>query len=185
MLRDLAAFLLDIFVQGFAGLLFSRFLLQWLRTPLRNPAGEFIMALTDWIVLPTRRRIPAVYGLDAASLLLAWGVEILYLGLLLSVQGLSFSPLGLLLWAVVKLMIMVVYLLMAALFAQAVLSWVNPYTPLAPLLNAVTQRFLAPLRRVIPPLGNIDLSTLLLLVICQVVLMIPIHILEGMALSLM
>ncbi|MFZ3300783.1 MAG: YggT family protein, partial [Ralstonia pickettii] len=86
MLSELFAFLLDVFVQGYAGLLFFRFLLQWLRAPLRNPAGEFIMALTDCVVLPARRRVPAAYGLDTASLLLAWGVELIYLGLLLTVQ---------------------------------------------------------------------------------------------------
>jgi YggT family protein len=62
---------------------------------------------------------------------------------------------------------------------------VNPHTPLAPLLNAITQRFLMPLQRVIPTVGGIDLSTLVLLVICQIVLMIPIRVLEGIALSLM
>lgn len=185
MLRELFVFLLDVFVQGYAGLLFFRFLLQWLRAPLRNPAGEFIMALTDCVVLPARRRIPAAYGLDTASLLLAWGVELIYLGLLLTVQGVPFSPIGLMVWSAVKLLGMAVYLLMGALFMQAILSWLNPHTPLAPLLNAITQRFLAPLQRVIPSVGGIDLSPLVLLVICQIVLMIPLRILEGVALRLM
>ncbi len=185
MLRELAVLLLDAFVQGFAGLLFFRFLLQWLRAPLRNSAGEFIMALTDWVVLPARRHIPAWHGLDSASLLLAYGVEILYLGLLLTVQGAGVSPQGLLVWAVVKLMVMAVYLLMAALLVQAILSWTNPHTPLAPLLNAITQRFLAPIRRVIPLMGGIDLSPLVLLVVCQAALIIPIALLNNLALRLM
>lgn len=185
MLRELAVLLLDAFVQGFAGLLFFRFLLQWLRAPMRNSAGEFIMALTDWIVLPTRRHIPAWRGLDSASLVLAYAVEILYLGLLLNVEGAGFSLTGLLLLAVVKLMVMAVYLLIVALLVQAVLSWTNPHTPLAPLLNAITQRFLAPLRRVIPMVGNFDLSPLILLLICQIVLMIPLRILADIAQRLM
>lgn len=185
MLRELAVLLLDAFVQGFAGLLFFRFLLQWLRAPMRNPAGEFIMALSDWIVLPTRRHIPAWQGLDSASLVLAYAVEMLYLGLLLTVEGASFSLLGLLVWSVVKLLVMAVYLLIIALLVQAVLSWTNPHTPLAPLLNAITQRFLDPIRRVIPLVGSIDLSPLILLLICQITLMIPLRILDDIARRLM
>lgn len=185
MFRELAVLLLDAFVQGFAGLLFFRFLLQWLRAPMRNSAGEFIMALTDWVVLPVRRQIPALYGLDSASLLLAYGVEVLYLGLLLTVEGAGFSLPGLLLLAVVKLMVMAVYLLIVALLVQAVLSWTSPHTSLAPLLNAITQRFLTPLRRGIPMVGNIDLSPLILLLICQIVLMIPLRILADIAQRLM
>ena len=63
---------------------------------------------------------------------------------------------------------------MSAVFAQAILSWVNPYTPLAPLLAAITQRFLRPLRRIVPLVGNVDLSPLLLLVICQIILLVPV-----------
>lgn len=185
MLRELAVLLLDAFVQGFAGLLFFRFLLQWLRAPMRNPAGEFIMALSDWIVLPTRRHIPAWRGLDSASLILAYAVEILYLGLLLTVEGMSFAILGLLIWAIVKLLVMAVYLLIIALLVQAVLSWTNPHTPLAPLLNAITQRFLDPIRRVIPLVGSIDLSPLILLLICQITLMIPLRMLGDIARRLM
>ncbi len=185
MLTDLWVFLLDVFVQGYAGLLFARFLLQWLRVPLRNPLGEFIMALTDKLVLPARRHIPAMAGLDTASLLLAWGIETLYLALLLTVQHYLVSVPGLLVLAGVKLLGMAVQILMGALIAQAILSWVNPHTPLAPVLNAVTRPFLAPLQRVIPPIGNVDLSTLVLLVVLQIVLMMPMRILEGFALRLM
>lgn len=185
MLNEVGLFLLDIFVQGYAGLLLFRFVLQWLRAPLRNPAGEFIMALTDCVVLPARRYIPAAYGLDSSSLLLAWGVEVLYLGLVFALQGLTFSAVGLVVFSAVKLFGMAVYLLMGALFMQAILSWINPHTPLAPLLHAITDRFLRPLQRVIPLIGNIDLSSLVLLVICQIVLMIPLRILENLALHLM
>ncbi len=185
MLRELFIFLLDVFVQGYAGLLFFRFLLQWLRAPFRNPAGEFIMALTNRVVLPARRHIPAMQGLDSASLLLSYGVETLYLALFVSIQGLSFSPIGLLAWSAVKLLGMAVYLVMGAAFAQAILSWVNPHTPLAPLLHAITEWFLPPLRRLIPPIAGIDFSIFLLLVFCQILLLLPLRILENAALRLM
>lgn len=188
MLNEAAQFLLDIFVQGFAGVLLFRFLLQWLRAPMRNPVGEFIMAISDFAVLRTRRFVPPVWRLDSSSLLLAFVVELIYLSLTLSIEGYPFVhfPLpGLLAWSALKLIKISVYLLMSALVAQAILSWVNPFTPLAPLLAAITQRFLRPLQRILPVIGNVDLSPLLLLVICQIILFVPLAMLESLAVRLL
>ncbi|MCR4303880.1 MAG: YggT family protein [Gallionella sp.] len=176
--------LLDVFLQGFAAVLLFRFLLQWLRAPLRNPAGEFIMALTDFLVLRARRYIPSVRRLDSSTLLLAFFFELIYLTLTLALQGYPFErfPLpGLLALSAVSLVRLSLYFLMGALVAQAILSWVNPYTPLAPLLSAITQRFLRPLQRILPLAGNVDLSPLFLLVICQIAMSVPLAMLENMA----
>jgi YggT family protein len=188
MLNQTIQFLLDIFLQGFAGVLLFRFLMQWLRAPMRNPVGEFIMAISDFAVLRARRFIPPVWRLDSSSLVLALVVEFAYLGLTLSLDGypfVHFPLLGLLALSAVKLMVISVYLLMSALVAQAILSWVNPFTPLAPLLAAITQRFLRPLQRILPPVGRIDLSPLLLLVICQIILLVPLAMLESLAARLL
>lgn len=187
MLNEALLFLLDALLQPFAALLLLRFHLQWLRAPMRNSPGEFVMTLTNFLVLRARRFIPPVLGYDAASLLLAFLVEAAYLIAVLWVQGFPFDvfPLpGLLAWAAVKLLKLSLYLLMGALFIQAILSWVNPHTPVAGLLNAVTHRFLAPLRRIVPPLGNIDLTLLVLLILCQLALIVPLGWLEKLASSL-
>ena len=187
MLREALQFLLDVLLQPFATILLLRFHLQWLRAPLRNPVGEFVMALTDFVVLRARRFIPSVRGLDSATLLLALLIEMLYLTGMLWAQGSvphGWLLPGLLALTVVKLFKISVYLLMAAVFAQAILSWVNPHASIAPVLAAITQRFLHPLRRVIPMLGNVDLSPLLLLIICQLVLIVPVGMLELVAFRL-
>jgi len=188
MLNQALLFLLDALLQPFAALLLLRFHLQWMRAPLRNPLGEFIMTLTNFLVLRARRFIPAAWGFDAASLLLAFLVEAIYLTAMLGAQGFSFIgfPLsGLLVWTAVKLLKLSVYLLMGALFAQAILSWVNPHSPVAGLLNVVTHPFLAPLRRRIPPLGNIDLTVLVLIIVLQLILIVPLGWLESMAVRLL
>lgn len=188
MAGEVLVFLLDILLQPFAAILLLRFHLQWLRAPLRNPVGEFIMALTNFLVLRARRFIRPAFGLDSASLLLALLVETLYLSGMLWAQGYpshGFPLPGLLALAAVKLFRISLYLLMAAVFAQAILSWVNPYSPLAPLLNAVSARFLLPLRRIVPLLGNVDLSPLLLLIICQIIVIAPVGMMERIALSML
>jgi len=188
MFNEAALFLFDILLQPFAAILMLRFHLQWLRAPLRNPIGEFVMVLTDFLVLRARRFIPSSWGYDSATLLLALMVEIIYLTGWLWAQGFTFhdSPFpGLLVLALVKLLKISLYLLMGAVFAQAILSWVNPHTSAAPLLSSVTWRFLQPLRRIIPVLGSVDLSALLLFVICQLIVIVPLHMLEGMAFALL
>jgi len=181
MLAEVFSFLIDALVQPFSAVLLFRFHAVWLKAPMRNPIGEFLMALTDFAVLRARRFIPAVRGLDTATLLLAFAVEFVYLITFLWVQGYPFDtfPLaGLLAWTVVKLLRLSIYLLMATLIAEALLSWVNSHTPLAPMLFAVNRPFLQPLRRSIPPVGNVDLSVLILLLICQLILIVPVGGLE-------
>lgn len=186
MLKDALQFLLDVLLQPFAALLLLRFHMQWLRAPLRNPVGEFVMVLTDFVVLRARRFIPSIRGLDSATLLLALVAEMVYLSAwiwVLDIPTQGFFLLALLFLALVKLVKISLYLLMVAVIAQAILSWVNPYTPVAPLLTSLTWRFLKPLRRVIPVIGSVDLSALALLIVCQLILIVPIGALERIALA--
>ncbi len=183
MLDEALLFLLSVLLQPFAVLLLLRFYMQWLRLSLRNPLGEFVRVLTDFVVLRARRVLPAAGKADTASLLLALVAESLYLAGVLWVQG--FHPAGssllvLPLWAAVKLFKISIYLLMAAVFIQAILSWVNPYTPLSGMLAGLTQPFLLPLRRRIPLAGNIDLSPMVLLIICQLIIIVPLGWLERL-----
>jgi YggT family protein len=183
MLGEALSLLNDALVQPFAAILLFRFHAVWLKAPMRNSIGEFLMALTDFVVLRVRRFIPPVWGMDTATLILAFAVEFIYLCLFLWMQGYPFAPFplpGLLVWTVVKLLKLSLYLLITTLLVEAILSWVNPHTPLAPMLGAVNRPFVLPLRRRIPPVGNVDLSVLVLLIICQLIL-IPIGGLEQAA----
>ena len=82
--------------------------------------------------------------------------------------------------ALLDLVRIAIYIMVFALIVQAVLSWVNPHSPLGPLFDAMTRPFLAPIRRFVPPLGNVDLSPLVLIVVLQV-LLIPLAHLRGLA----
>ncbi len=184
MLNEALLFLLDVVVQSFAAILLLRFHLQWMRVPLRNPIGEFVMVFTDFLVLRARRYIPSAWGFDSATLLLAWLMETLYLTGVMWIEGYvnhSFPLPGLCFLAAVKLLKISLYLLMGAVFAQAILSWVNPHNPASSVLNVITHRFLHPLRRIVPMIGNIDLSPMLLLILCQLAIIMPIGMLDGIA----
>ena len=172
MFSQIAVFLVDTVVAFFVFLLLARFHFQWLRVPFRNPVGQFVLATTNWMVVPARRVVPGLAGLDLGTLILAWLIQALGLWLKLLLVGAE-PALGMLaMVAALDLLRYSIYILMVALIVQAVMSWVNPYTPLAPVFDAATRPFLGPLRRFVPPLGGVDITPLVLLVLLQIVLFI-------------
>ena len=177
MFTQIATFLVDNIVAFFVILLLARFHFQWLRVGFRNQVGEFVLATTSWIVMPLRRAIPGLAGLDLATLLAAWLLQML--GMWVHALILGAEPgLGLLAGvAALELVRYSIYILIFAVFIQALLSWINPDAPVMPVFNAVTRPFLRPLRRFIPPVGRVDLSPMVLILLLFVLLML----LEGAA----
>jgi len=170
-------FLLETFLGLFALALLVRFFLQWLRAPARNPLTHFLAALTDWIVVPARRLVPGLWGLDVATLLLAWLTEVVLILATYWLKGSGFEPVvgGSLVLiaflALVQLAKLSLWILMIAVIVQALLSWVSPFSPAMPLLNALVRPFLRVFQKRIAPVGNVDLSPLFVVVVCQVLLM--------------
>lgn len=183
MFEQIGVFLVDAVASFFVFVLLARFHFQWLRVPFRNPVGEFVLATTSFMVMPVRRVVPGLAGLDLATLLLAWLIQ--GVGLWLQAQIVGSEPpfFNLAMVALVDLLRYSIYILVFAVIVQAVLSWVNPYTPVAPAFDTITRPFLRPLRRFIPPLGGIDLTPLILFVILQV-LLFPVGALRAAAVTL-
>jgi YggT family protein len=174
MLVQIGQFLVDVVASFFVFILLARFHFQWLRVPFRNPIGEFMIAVTNWIVLPARRVVPPLAGLDLATLIAAWLLQALALTLLIAMAGGAGSTLVFVASAF-DLVRYSLYILVFAVVVQAVLSWVNPHSPVLYLFDSMTRLFLRPIRRIVPLLGNVDLSPLVLLVLLQVVLIALAH----------
>ena len=170
MFAQIATFLIDTIVSFLVFLLLARFHFQWLRVPFRNPVGEFLLATTNWAVMPARRIIPGLAGLDLATLLLAWGLQAAGLWAQAAIAGAEPSALAIVAIAAVDLLRYSIYILVFAVFVQVAISWINPDAPLGPLFDMVTRPFLRPVRRYVPPVGRVDLSPLVLLVILYVLL---------------
>jgi len=169
---QITVFIVDTVAGFLVFMLLTRFHFQWLRVPFRNPVGEFVLATTSWLVVPVRRVVPGLAGLDLPTLLLAWLVQALGLWTQAAIVGAEPGAGAIAAVAAVDLLRYSLYILVFAVLVQAVLSWVNPYTPLAPVFDAATRPFLRPLRRFVPLVGNVDLTPLILLVILQVFLML-------------
>ena len=148
----------------------------WVRLNPRDQFFQFSMALTNWLVLPLRKLIPGGKGIDWASIVAAFVLAAL-VGLAgVGIMGLASGSIGgagpvwVLTFTVLRVARWALYLLMFLVFAQVVLSWVNPQAPVAPAINLLTEKFLSPIRRIIPLVGNFDLSPLVLILLLQVLL---------------
>ena len=177
MLLDAATFIIRTLAELFAGVLLLRFWMQVCRVGGRNPLSEFVQTLTNFAVLPVRRIVPGLWGLDLATLVLAWLTLILEIVLLLLLRGGALAPGTLLptvlLMALLLLLRLAVYFAIGAIFMQVILSWVNPSSPFAPVIAALTRPLLRPIQRIVPPIGMVDLSSLVALLILQLILMVP------------
>lgn len=168
-------FLVDALADFFSFLLLTRFLMQLMRVSFAGPLGEFVLLLTNGVVRPLRRLIPGVLGIDWASLLPAWGVQsaaVLFGFALAANPAAGGLPLALALGAF-EVIVLTVWVLMIALIAQALMSWINPYSPWAPVMNQLTRPLLRPVQRLLPPVGGkIDLSPLVVILLLQVLLQV-------------
>jgi YggT family protein len=182
MMQNALLFLTDVVFALIVYPLLLRFWMQVLRAPFRNPLGQALQALTNWLVKPLRKIIPGWFGIDFATLLPAFLFRWLWLVAEFAIVGTpvdgAFAA-SLALLALVSLVKISLYMLMGAVIIQAILSWVAPDGPIAGVLNALTFRFLRPVRRLIPPLGGqLDLSPLIVVVVCQLLLLLPVAWLE-------
>lgn len=149
-----------------------RFLLQLVRADFYNPISQFLVKATNPLVLPLRRVVPGFGGLDIASLLLTIVLQLLGIVLVLVLLGVGMPPVMLLLlWSALGVVGLLVNIYFFALLATIILSWVAPgsQNPAVFLLHQITEPVMAPFRKMLPPMGGLDLSPILLFIAINVV----------------
>lgn len=147
------------------GVLLLRFWMQAVRVRPPASVSQFTFTLSDWLVRPLRRIVPGVGGYDWASLLGAFLVVALANSLVFLIGGTFSDYMTMTLY---RFLTWIIYGFMALLIVEAVFSWINPQAPLAPFFRALNDPLLRPLRRVIPPVGGIDFSMLVAIILLQI-----------------
>jgi len=176
--------LLELYIITFV----LRFILQWVRADFRNPITQFFVRVTNPLVIPARRLIPSIRGLDTATiiivLLLELTVTIVLINLICIGEPYFIQIIGLTLLRIVYLTLRI-YLFIILIYV--VLSWISPgtFNPAASLLSSIAEPVLRPFRRLIPPIAGLDLSALFALIAIQALTMLlPIgRIISGMGCS--
>jgi YggT family protein len=172
MLYQITSLLLEVAAGLVAGTCLLRLYMQYQRIPMSvrsgNPLARFIFALTDWLVLPLRRFIPAVGRWDMASLVGSFLVQLAQFVILWALTGMSAGLLSVVVLAAFGLVRMAISGMTGLVIIYAILSWVQTQSLAADFLERLVLPVLIPIRRVVPLIGGIDLSPLVLLLILQV-----------------
>jgi len=172
MLYQIVSLLLEVAAGLVSGACLLRLYMQALRVPMSvrsgNPLGRFVFALTDWIVLPLRRVLPALGLLDSASLAAAFLLQLAKFAVLWLLAGAGGGLFALPVLALFGLLSMAISGLTVVVIVYAVLSWVSAPSVLSGVMARLVEPLLQPIRRVMPLVGGIDLSPLVLLLALQV-----------------
>jgi YggT family protein len=159
-------------VAGFlGGVLLLRFWMQAIRVRPPAQVAQFTFTLSDWLVRPLRRIVPGIGGFDWASLIGAFLIVVLA-SLIYLLVPLPWEMIAKL--ALYRFLTWILYGFMALMFVEVIFSWVNPHAPMAPFVRALNEPQLRHLRRVVPPIGGLDLS----MAVAMLLLLIAQHLLE-------
>ncbi len=162
-----------------------RFLLQLVRADFYNPISQFLVKVTNPVVIPMRRLIPGLGGVDLASLLLCLILQMLGIIALLLLNGLSPpNVLVLLLWSLLGVAGLLVNIYFFALLAMIILSWIaaGSQHPAIYLLYQVTEPVMAPFRKALPAMGGLDFSPILVFILINVIQIALRHLAAGVGL---
>ena len=185
MLYQIISLLLEVATGVLAGACLLRLYMQYQRIPMSsrsgNPLGRFVFALTDWLVLPLRRVVPAAGRWDLASLVAGFLLELTQFMLLWLLAGADGGLFAVPILAAFGLLRLAISGMTALVIIYAVLSWVQTRSNMADVVERLCAPPLTPIRRIVPLIGGIDLSPLVLLLLLQVASIVLGH-LQGMVL---
>lgn len=176
MINNIILFLLEA-VLGLLSIAFLlRFYFQLTRASFQNQFAQLIVTVTNFAVKPLRRMLPGLGKVDISTLLLAYLTQLVLNFFTFLLNGFPIFVAGNAVWLVmlglafIGIVSISISIFLYAVLIQAVLSWINPHTPAAPILNSLTNPVLRLFRKYIPPAGNFDLSPLVFIIVAQLLL---------------
>lgn len=180
-------FLLDVIFGLFIAAVMLRLFLQWARADFYNPLSQAIVKVTNPVLRPLRRYIPAFGRIDTASVVLILALQMLAVWSKLALLGADAGLGAIAVFALAELASKAIYIFMFAIFVQVIASWVAPgsYNPALSLIDSITYPLLKPLRAVLPPLGGLDLTPMLALIALQLAQMLVVAPLRDFAMTLL
>ncbi len=183
-LNNAGVFLIQTLFGLFELVVLMRLLMQYVRADFHNPLAQFVVKASNPLLRPLRRIIPGMVGIDMASVVLLLLVVMLELLLISLVSPLPMPTIpGLIALAVVEVLKLTVYVFMFAIFLLAILSWISPggYNPVATLMMQISAPLMRPARRLIPPIGGLDLSPMAVLIVLWLIILLVITPLTDLA----
>lgn len=171
---EIAIFLIEAVFSLYIAAIIIRLLLGFSRADFHNPLSQFLVKITNPVLVPLRRFIPAIGKIDTSAVLVAYGLTVVKLSLIfLFSRGAVMFP-ETLIWAIGELIKSIIWIYIIALIIQAVISWVGSAqgNPVVPLINSINNPILRPIRKVVPLVGMMDLSPLVAILGLNVLLIL-------------
>ena len=167
-------FLITTLVDLYVTAVLLRLLLQWVRADFYNPVCQFLVRVTNPLLVPLRRVIPSIGRLDTASVVLMLGLEFIVTWVVVQLGPGAFTLPQILVYSVLKLLGTLLWTWFFLIIAMVILSWVGRGArhPVVPLVYQLTEPLLRPVRRVVPPIAGIDLSPLFVLIAIRFLLVL-------------
>jgi YggT family protein len=166
----LVSTLTDLYVTA----ILLRLLLQWVRADFYNPLSQFLIKITNPVLVPSRRLIPSIGKLDTASVVVMLLLELMQLVIINLLGKTEFGFQFLFLFAIQKLLITLLLTYFVLIIARVIVSWIanRSQHPLIPLIYQLTEPVLKPISKLLPPMGGIDLSPLFALIALRALLLL-------------
>lgn len=160
-MQDGVTFILSALLNLYVMTFFLRLALAWVRTDFRNPLAQFVLKITNPLVIPARRFIPPAGGLDLATLAVLLVLQTLATAVLVKIACVGTAEIGqVVVLGLMRLVDLVLSTWSLLLLIYVISSWVTPggYNPAVAILASLVEPVLAPFRRIIPPIAGFDLS---------------------------
>ena len=158
-----------------------RFWMQWVRADFRNPIGQFVVSVTNPVVIPLRKILPSIGAIDTATVVLAMLVAACKIYVFFGLRGGAPDLISLASISIGEAILYSIHIFIAAIFIKIIASWINPhgFHPIVSLAHSIAEPIMAPARRIIPPIGGLDLSPILVLLFLNLTIMLVVHPLKG------
>ena len=172
--NNVLTFLIHTLFTLYIGAILLRVILSATRADFYNPISQFLVTITNPVLIPLRKILPSIGSIDTASWMLVFSLKALEIFLLLFIRGLQPSPEALIVGTILQVVIIFVSIFLYAVIIRAILSWFAgmnmAQNPLLSILNSITEPLLAPARKLIPPAGMFDLSAMVVILFLYCIL---------------
>lgn len=167
-------YLISTITDLYVAAILLRLLLQWVRADFYNPLSQFLIKVTNPVLVPARRIIPSIGKLDTASVVVMLLLELIQLVIINQLGQADREIQFLLLFAVQKLLITLLITYFVLIIARVIVSWIAAQSrhPLIPLIHQLTEPVLKPFKKLVPPIGGVDLSPLFALIALRFLLLL-------------
>ena len=172
--NNVLTFLIHTLFTLYIGAIVIRAILAMVRADFYNPISQFLVTITNPVLIPVRKIIPSIGSVDTASWVLVFVLKALEIFLLFSIKGIQVNPQTVVMASIFQIITLIISIFLYAVIIRAILSWfaganMGP-NPLISIIHSITEPLLGPARKIIPPIGMFDLSAMIVILVLYSIL---------------